>query len=190
MGYITSERVAEIRAQIKKEFPDYKFSITRRHHSGVDIVIFEGPIAIDLKDGRTYAHINTGWVHEHYEGQPTFIALIQRIREIANEGVSYHETGDYGTQPSHYLWVRVGEYNKPYVQVKKQKTTKLYNSPAPSTSIDRSKPRFMNSRFSSTCKETGIRIQKDEPILYDPSEKRAYHSSSNRYKNEYKNENA
>ena len=43
MAYMSAEKVKEIRQKIKKEFPEYKFSVTRYHWFGVYVQILEGP---------------------------------------------------------------------------------------------------------------------------------------------------
>ena len=44
MPYITSEQVKEIRQAIKVKFPGFKFSIVKRHYSGVNVAVLKGPI--------------------------------------------------------------------------------------------------------------------------------------------------
>lgn len=44
MAYIEKERVAEIRAELKKLFPKFKFSVTRQNYSSVNIKIMKGDI--------------------------------------------------------------------------------------------------------------------------------------------------
>ena len=43
MAYINAEDVNHIRVALKKEFPQYKFSVTRDHHLGVNINFMKGP---------------------------------------------------------------------------------------------------------------------------------------------------
>ena len=43
MEYINAEDVNHIRVALKKEFPQYKFSVTRDHHLGVNINFMKGP---------------------------------------------------------------------------------------------------------------------------------------------------
>lgn len=38
--------------------------------------------------------------------------IVEIIRSIAE--VKYHETGDYGTQPNYYAYVKIGAWDKPY----------------------------------------------------------------------------
>lgn len=109
MGYLSAERVKEIRTQLKKEFTGFKFSVTRSHYSGVRIVILEAPIKMT---DSAYVQVNEYYIESNYEGQAREILL--RIRDIANNGVTYNETADYGTQPSFYIWINIGDWNKPF----------------------------------------------------------------------------
>ena len=43
MAYLSAEDVKHIRVALKKEFPQYKFSVTRDHHLGVNINFMKGP---------------------------------------------------------------------------------------------------------------------------------------------------
>ena len=90
----TTERVRTIRNELKNALPAYKFSVTKRHWNGVSIVILAGPAKLTEKD---YEQVNVYYIDE----QP--------------EGVTYRETGDYGTQPDFYVNIRIGDYGKPYI---------------------------------------------------------------------------
>lgn len=113
MAYLSAERVKEIRTQLKKEFPSFKFSITRDNWSGIKISILESNVDFNLGES-TYKQVNEYYIERSYTGQAREVLL--RIREIANAGVSYHETGDYGNQPSFYLSINIGQWDKPYKQ--------------------------------------------------------------------------
>jgi hypothetical protein len=41
--------------------------------------------------------------------------VLNVINTIASEGVTYRETGDYGTQPDFYVNIKIGEFSKPYI---------------------------------------------------------------------------
>ncbi len=115
MGYISSEQVKTIRESIKKEFPKFKFSVTRQDFSTVCIAIMESPIDF----GKTYAQVN----HYHYASQwghnQDAKTLFEKIMKIVEEtaAVEYYETGDYGNQPNYYTHLAIGKWDKPY-QVK------------------------------------------------------------------------
>lgn len=117
MPYITSERVAAIRKQIKKEFPSIKFSITREHYSTVKVAILAAPINLQGTDehSRNYYSVNEFYIHEHYANEPEKLSLFTRLTAIMREGMSTgHEDGDYGYVPGHYIDLKVGEWNKPF----------------------------------------------------------------------------
>ena len=116
-----AERVAQIRAKLKEKYPYIKFSITKDGYNGVNIRILEAPI--DFSDK---------------ENQKAKEAL-EDIENIASEGVTYRETGDYGNQPDFYVWVRVGTYDKPFV---------YKPSSSPTTSVDGTRKPF--TRGTST----------------------------------------
>jgi hypothetical protein len=108
MAYISSERVKEIRTTLKSQFPKVKFSIRREHGSGVRISV----LSSEVNFGADYKQVNEYYINEHYSGEQA--KLLSKIYEVASEGTTYRETGDYGTQPSHYVWITIGEWNKPY----------------------------------------------------------------------------
>jgi hypothetical protein len=112
MPYITSDRVKEIRTQLKKEFPQFKLSVTRRHHSSVDIKILSGPLQFDSE----HFSVNQYWLEDHYaETNPQAYITFKRMIEIADSG-NYITTvdSDYGSIPKFYVWLEVGKWDKPY----------------------------------------------------------------------------
>lgn len=112
MPYITTERVKEIRNEIKKALPEYKFSIRCRDYSSVDISIVSGP----LDFGTEYSQVNHYYIKDHYQGEAERVLLV--IKQIASAGV-YTEVvdGDYGSVPSHYVNISIGQWDKPYKQL-------------------------------------------------------------------------
>ena len=106
MAYITSERVKEIRNALKKLYPSTKFSVIREHYSGVRIAIMES----DTNFTEGYESVNEFCISNTYEGIQRDMLL--NIYSIASEGTTYYETGDYGRQPSHYVWMSIGRYDK------------------------------------------------------------------------------
>jgi hypothetical protein len=106
MGYISTQQVKEIRTELKKQFPKTKFSICREHYSGVRIEILKSNVNFNVD----YKTINECWIAENYQGEQREMLL--KIYEIASRGTTWFETGDYGTQPSHYVWMSIGSYGK------------------------------------------------------------------------------
>jgi|SRR5688572_29863170 len=108
MGYISTERVKEIRNELKSKFPKVKFSVTREHGSTVGIAIMESPF--DWK--KSSEQIND-FYPEHHENAD----FLKEIIAIAKAGTTERETGDYGTQPSHYVSLSVGKWNKEHKKI-------------------------------------------------------------------------
>lgn len=108
MAYISKERVKEIRTTLKAMFPKTKFSITVQNYSGVAIDILKSNIDFAV----AYKQVNEYYITENYTGAQRDMLLA--INNIASYGQRFHETGDYGTQPSHYVWITIGRWNKPF----------------------------------------------------------------------------
>jgi Large polyvalent protein associated domain 29 len=125
MPYITTERIAEIRAEIKKTFPGFKFSITRRHYSTINIVIVNAPFDMlegqDLptyRDGTKgqYYGVNVFHIKEHFKNYPRTAEVLSKIYEIANNGnYIVSKDGDYGNIPKFYVDISIGDFEKPFV---------------------------------------------------------------------------
>lgn len=117
MPYIKSERVKEIRSQIKKRFPKFKFSIVRENYSGVRISVMEGPLAFEEVNHSGHYQINHYSFHGLNEAETKFF---KSIYEIANSGNGILVVdGDYGAVPDFYVWLNVGRWDKQYIQNKK-----------------------------------------------------------------------
>lgn len=112
MAYISTQEVKEIRTALKAEFPNVKFSIKREHYSGVRIAI----LSSEIDFGMVYKNVNEFYIKENYSADES--KFLSKVYEIASKGTTYYETGDYGTQPSHYVWMTIGAFEKNY-EVKK-----------------------------------------------------------------------
>lgn len=112
MGYIEKEKVKQIRESVKKAFPQFKFSIVWEHYSTVQIRIMQGPIDLGTKEFNPYYPENT----ENQAYKEMCVKIMEIVRSIAE--VKYHETGDYGTQPSYYCYIKIGKWDKPYQLIK------------------------------------------------------------------------
>lgn len=116
MPYISSEEVKAKRERIKKEFPGFKFSITRKHHSSINVNILEAPInLLTNKEGRTHEQINHFYIEEHYKDNPEIKNVLLKIYNIMSEGVRIiSEDGDYGSIPNFYTNISIGTWEKPF----------------------------------------------------------------------------
>ena len=132
MAYIGAEDVKAIRNALKAEFgKDFKFSVTRDHHSGVRIAIMSGVVnfydgSMDTKDLRDRVHTFDGHAqlnhyHLHFYGEHE--ALFQKISDIAHTapglagGKTYYCNDDAQSDyfdRAYYVSIHVGRWDKPY----------------------------------------------------------------------------
>lgn len=119
MPYISTERVSEIRNELKATFPNFKFRCYREHHSSVIVVIQSAPIDFIAASGNTDAtniQINHYYISEHFKDYPEAKEALEKIHAIVNRGNgTLVDDGDYGRVPKFYEHIYIGEYNKPFV---------------------------------------------------------------------------
>lgn len=111
MPYISTEQVAKMRAELKKELPAFKMSVKREHYSMVDVSLLSGPVDF----GASHQQVNEFHIASHYQGEPQRILL--KIAEILQKDCSItHEDADYGSVPNYYISISIGRWDKPYVK--------------------------------------------------------------------------
>ena len=114
-----AQKVAEIRAEIKAMFPEIKFSISKDNYNGVMIKIMKAPALYNFEKFDTrnegYYDVNKFRLNEWYDGKAG--EVFKAIFAIASKDVSYFETSDYGTQPSFYVSIGVGRWDKPFQNI-------------------------------------------------------------------------
>jgi|ERR1035437_968578 hypothetical protein len=111
MAYITSEEISEKRKAIKKAFPKWKFSITRRHYSTIVVDILEADIKLTDKP---YEGVNHFYIKDHYQGE--IKEALQQIADIMIKGEKIvSEDSDYGSIPNFYVDLNIGKWDKPFI---------------------------------------------------------------------------
>jgi len=123
MPYISTEQVKEVRNNLKKEFPEYKFSVRKYHHSQISVAILSGPIELITDvygiDSSRYQQVNYFWIADHYKNYPEVRDILLKVYNIMNAGNrTVTVDGDYGNIPAFYVSLSIGDYEKPY-QIKK-----------------------------------------------------------------------
>lgn len=111
MAYITTEAVKEIRNELKKEFPNIKFSVVRENYSAIHVAIMEA----DLEFEKEYMPLN----HYCLEKNP-HAEILKKISEISNK--NNFDKSDPMTDYFHvgyYFSLSVGKWDKPYKCTKK-----------------------------------------------------------------------
>jgi len=123
MPYLTKESAKLKRSLIRKAFPDYKFSITNRHLSVLSVKILAGPMELitDDHDGDRYTQVNNFHIKSNYKNFPKICEVLSGIYDIMRNG-NYTESvdGDYGSIPSFYTHLSVGDWDKPYIVTTKK----------------------------------------------------------------------
>lgn len=115
MPHITTERVKEIRSEIKKQFPDFKFSITREHLSTISVSILEAPFDLLPDREEKYVSVNYFYIADNYKEYPQVGDVLQKIYNIMNAGNrTVSEDADYGNIPAFYVSLRIGQWDKPF----------------------------------------------------------------------------
>ena len=114
MPHIKAETTKAIRKEIKKSFPNMKFSVTTENHSTVRVALLESKIEMH-KDHFT---VNEYYLQE--EENKEIIPVFEKVLEIINSHKKQRTItvdGDYGNVPNFYINLSVGKWNKPYKQV-------------------------------------------------------------------------
>lgn len=135
MAYISKERVAEIRAELKAAFPGVKFSVRRENGTTVCVSIMAGNVDFFddamRPDGtnnfgdsykldayakeRRYTQVNEYWIEENWCGEA--LEMLKKIKEIVCVGHYDRNAGDMGADypnMTFFVDIRIGAWNKPY----------------------------------------------------------------------------
>lgn len=101
MAYISTEKVKEIRAKLKSEFPTkdgWNFSISQSNHSSLNVQIITAPIDLNVD------RIEQSQIYLYCLDKYTHTDIYNRIKEI-----SYN--GDY------YFNLEIGKWDKDFIYI-------------------------------------------------------------------------
>lgn len=119
MPYISAETVKAKRSELRKAFPakaGWKLSVRKSHHSGINVAILAGPIAL-ISSPKGYAQINHYYPGDHAVSDAA-AKLLQRAASISKSGRTTEQVcSDYGTVPTYYVRLSVGRWDSPYLVV-------------------------------------------------------------------------
>jgi len=117
MAYMSTEHAATIRNNLKKNFPNFKFSVTRHHSSGIRVSIIKSPLDFskDIADsGYNYVQLNEYYLERYQHSE-----VLKKIYQIINEG--NHDNSDVQSDYfdiGFYVYMNIGDFEKPYQQIK------------------------------------------------------------------------
>ena len=133
MAYINAEQVKSIRLALKAAFPEYRFSVKKRHHSEVAVTVTKGPAfevqtvwhhgqdqTVDLNgdDGHSINHYHTHWYGKYQTFFDRIVTIIKTAPFIAGTADElWFDKSDSQSDYFHtayYMSVGVGAWDKAY----------------------------------------------------------------------------
>jgi hypothetical protein len=115
MPYITTAAVKEIRNELKARFPKFKFSVVRRDGMAVNVSVMRGPIDF----GKSDVSVNKYWLDQHWGHNPKALKFLKEVVSIVGrEQRELTYDGDYGSVPTYYYDISIGQWNRPYELLK------------------------------------------------------------------------
>lgn len=118
MAYINKEQVSQKRSEIKKAFPDCKFSIRKNAHSStLQVSLIKSKVEVRQNpdvDGNII-DINHYWIDDSKYLNEYGKKLFKKIKDISNQG--NHNRSDSMTDyfdVGWYLDLSIGDYGRPY----------------------------------------------------------------------------
>ena len=114
MAYISTEQVKSIREQIKNAYPNYKWSVSRRHSSTVVICLQESDLPIEGN-----IQVNQYYIKEDQKLTPRAKLIFQHIMEICNSVERCYDRNfgdpyaDYGDS-TYFIDLDIGYWDKPH----------------------------------------------------------------------------
>lgn len=128
---ISKDRVKEIRQQLKQEFPQITFSVTRRDSNLITVAILKAPINFlkgRERESRGYEQVNNYYIKDNYSDNPEARDVLLRINDIVSRDqreITYD--GDYGSVPNYYVHIEIGKWDRPFIYTGEQTNEDKYN---------------------------------------------------------------
>ena len=109
MAYIGAKETAQIRKKLKAKFPDWKFSVVCRHHTGVDVSIMAGPV--DFYNEKVADNSTSGVFHKCLESGQYVNVRKKEPFFTGNEQARGHKG------INHYFCGQHGKYEKLFKEI-------------------------------------------------------------------------
>ena len=117
MAYINAKEVKQIREELKKQYPDIKWSVSKEDSRNVNVCMLEGNIDFSDIETTGYFSINEYHLYKHPEHhQKLFNNIIDIIKTSSDR--KWFDESDSMTDYFHtafYFDLSVGKYQKPYI---------------------------------------------------------------------------
>lgn len=120
MPYISTDLTKKIRQELKKEFPEYRFSVRNRNHTGISVTILKAPFELRTDPSNTYESVNHYHIDKYYDGEAK--TVLTTILQILNQyNGTEHESVDYGSIPKYYVRLSIGSFERPFEVISSKK---------------------------------------------------------------------
>lgn len=161
----TKDKARNLRQQLKKEFPNIKFSITSDYLK-ITVAIMKAPI--NFLEGSN--RVNTGYdqinhyVIDKYPLSEEAKSVLRRIKELLfdeQEEVVYD--GDYGSVPNYYGRIEIGKWDRPFVYTGSDNINVNENKKYEVEVLDTEEVIFKYDTYSDQIKKDIINYLKENP---------------------------
>lgn len=124
MAFITALEVREIRKELKKQFPGWKFSVRGQHYTSVNVDIMKGTADFfaDMVVGQHHHQVNQYYIAQSWNKANA--KVLNKIKEIiktapakAKGGREWYDNSDAQIDyfdTAYYYHIAVGKWDKPY----------------------------------------------------------------------------
>lgn len=114
-----SEKLKNLKLEVNILFPKVKISAKKNHYNSTSITILESPFDIftnagDYDNHYTISAYDLRRNNENNTYTDKGFKLLKTIHDTIHQDVTYYETCDYGTQPSLYVDIRVGNWDRKF----------------------------------------------------------------------------
>jgi hypothetical protein len=116
MSYISTEEVKNIRAILKEKHPKFKFSVSGGNSMKVSVAIMSGPT--DFSDYSNSGSYSSQITEYGKYADPSHKEFFESVF-AAIRSQNYYDESDISTDyfnVAYYYSLRIGTYDKPYVQ--------------------------------------------------------------------------
>lgn len=156
-----AERTSAIRKELQHAFPDSKFAVVKSSGNGCNVYLLESPYKFtNLKDSKTGKYKKTIYYDDRFTDDET--EFLKKVRALIEKGVKHYETGDYGMQPSYYVFFEIGKHDKEYKYVpsklspaKTKDEVKLLNGEERPEAIQKDLQHYFPESMFSVVKNSG-----------------------------------
>jgi hypothetical protein len=119
MAYVSDEKMKQVREDLKKALPGWKFSVTKHHHSSVCVAVMAGPLEMNEQGEAQINHYHIESSVKHYEipQAEEWVKVLEKIRDIVLVG--HWDESDSQTDYfncAFYYDINIGKWDKKYIK--------------------------------------------------------------------------